>query len=117
MADVFVSYAREALPFVERLTAALRALNREVWVDLEEIIPTARWMQEIRAGITEADAVAFVITPDWVASKICQAELQSRARPVVRQEHPYGEPPGDRPAKDWAIRAKQCTEQALRELS
>jgi hypothetical protein len=73
VADVFVSYAREDLPFVRRLTGALRARNREVWVDLEDIIPSARWMEEIRTAITEADAVAFVITPDSVTSKVCRA--------------------------------------------
>jgi hypothetical protein len=66
VADVFVSYAREDLPFVRRLADALQARNREVWVDLEEIIPSARWREEIRAGITEAHAVAFVISPDSI---------------------------------------------------
>ena len=69
MADVFVSYAREDLPFVRRLTAALQARDRDVWVDLDDIIPSARWREEIRTAITEADAVVFVITPDSVASE------------------------------------------------
>jgi hypothetical protein len=66
--------ARTYLPFVRRLTAALKARNREAWVDLEDIIPSARWMEEIRTGIIEADAVVFVITPDAVASKVYRIE-------------------------------------------
>src|SRR6185312_4992499 len=107
MADVFVSYAREDLPFVHQLTAALRARDREVWVDLEEIIPTARWMQEIRAGITGADAVAFVITPDWVASEICQTELRyaieesKRLVPILARETPAADVPPVLAERHW----------------
>lgn len=107
MADVFVSYAREDLPFVHRLTSGLRARNREVWVDLEEIIPAARWMQEIRAGITEADAVAFVITPNWVASKICQTELRyasevsKRLIPILARETPTADVPSALAELNW----------------
>ncbi len=94
MADVFLSYAREDLPFVRRLAAALQARNREVWVDLEDIIPSARWLEEIHTGITEADAVAFVITPDSVASEVCRTELgyateaSKRLVPVIARETP-----------------------------
>jgi hypothetical protein len=56
VADVFVSYAPEDLPFVCRLTAALQARNRKVWGDLADIMPSARWREEIRTAITEADA-------------------------------------------------------------
>ncbi|MGH3697240.1 MAG: toll/interleukin-1 receptor domain-containing protein [Pseudonocardiaceae bacterium] len=100
MADVFVSYAREDLPFVRRLTAALQGRNREVWVDLEDIIPSVRWREEIRTGITEADAVAFVISPDSVASEVCQTELNyaieasKRLVPIIARQTPHdGVPP------------------------
>ncbi|MGH3812637.1 MAG: toll/interleukin-1 receptor domain-containing protein, partial [Pseudonocardiaceae bacterium] len=46
---MFLSYAREDLPFVRRLASALQVRNRQVWVDLEDIIPAARWLEEIRA--------------------------------------------------------------------
>ena len=94
MADVFLSYAREDLPFVRRLTTALQARNREVWVDLEDIIPSARWWEEIRTGITEAHAVAFVISPDSIASRVCRAELDyateasKRLVPVLARQTP-----------------------------
>jgi hypothetical protein len=76
--DIFLSYAREDLPFVQRLTAALQTRGRDVWVDLEDIIPSSRWEEEIRSGITEADAIVFVITPDWVLSKPNLLDLESR---------------------------------------
>lgn len=74
-ADVFVSHAREDLPFVRRLTEALQARGREVWDDLEDIIPSAEWEKEVRTGITEADAIVAIIIPDSVASVRCRTEL------------------------------------------
>jgi TIR domain-containing protein len=99
VADVFVSYAREDMPFVRRLTDALQARNREVWVDLEDIMPSARWREEIRTGITGAHAVAFVISPDSIVSKVCRTELDyatgasKRLVPILaRQTPPEGVP-------------------------
>jgi hypothetical protein len=107
VADVFLSYAREDLPFVRRLTAALRARNRQVWVDLEDIIPSARWMEEIRTGITEADAVAFVITPDSVVSEVCRTELDyatevsKRLIPILARQTPLGSVPSALAELNW----------------
>ncbi|MEO7193786.1 MAG: TIR domain-containing protein [Pseudonocardiaceae bacterium] len=107
MADVFLSYAREDLPFVRRLTAALQARGREVWVDLEDIIPSARWMEEIRTGITEADAVVFVVTPDSVASEVCRTELDyateasKRLVPILARDTPSGGVPSALAAVHW----------------
>jgi hypothetical protein len=54
----------------------LQARSREIWVDLEDIIPSARWRDEIRDAITEADAVVFVITPDSITSEVCRTEVE-----------------------------------------
>jgi hypothetical protein len=107
VADVFLSYAREDLPFVRQLTAALQARDREVWVDLEDIVPSARWLEEIRTGITEADAVAFVITPDSVVSEICRTELNyatevsKRLLPILARETPDGGVPPALAELNW----------------
>ena len=99
MTDVFLSYAREDRPFVGRLTAALQARNRDVWVDLNDIIPSARWMEEIRTGIIGADAVAFVISPDSVVSEVCRIELDyaveqsKRLVPIVARQTPHEDVP------------------------
>ncbi|MGH3770594.1 MAG: toll/interleukin-1 receptor domain-containing protein [Pseudonocardiaceae bacterium] len=96
MTDVFVSYAREDLPFVRRLTAALRARGRKVWVDLEDI-----------TAITEADVVAFVITPDSVASKVCRIELDcatkasKRLVPILARETPADGVPAALAELNW----------------
>src|SRR5918912_2433905 len=75
MADVFISYAREDQGFVFDLQAALEKCNRDTWVDWKDIPRTAKWREEVFSGIEKADAVAFVISPDSVASEFCIVEL------------------------------------------
>jgi hypothetical protein len=51
------------------MVTALRAAGEEVWVDLDDIVPSAVWMDEIKTAIAKADSVIFVISPDSAASQ------------------------------------------------
>src|SRR2546428_9243936 len=77
---VFLSYAREDEQFVRRLHAALAKANRGAWVDWAGIPPTADWIREIHAAIESADAFAFIISPESVASATCQREIEHAAK-------------------------------------
>jgi hypothetical protein len=100
MRKVFVSYARADKLFVARLCEALTAAGADVWVDLEELSPGADWLAGIDRGVEGADALAFVISPDSLASEICRHELEhavARAKriiPLLRRE-PNGQPVPD----------------------
>jgi WD40 repeat protein len=89
MSDVFISYSRHDQAFVQRLHDALKAADRDDWVDWEGIPPTAAWLQEVYAAIEAADTFVCVLSPDWLASPICQQELahavkyRKRLVPVV----------------------------------
>lgn len=91
MADVFISYSRKDGEFVHRLGEALAKRGKEPWVDSEAIPLTAEWRKEIYAGIRSSHAFAFVISPDSVASEVCQWELEhanthnKRLVPIVRR--------------------------------
>ena len=61
MPSVFISYSRQDKDFVERLHRALADRGYEVWVDWDDIPPSAEWFEEIRAGIASADGVVYVI--------------------------------------------------------
>jgi hypothetical protein len=76
MSDVFLSYSRRDQEFVRRLEGALVARGRDVWVDWEDIPPSAKWLDEVRAAIEAADAFVFVVSPDSAASPICCQELE-----------------------------------------
>ncbi len=94
MAHVFISYSRRDIEFVRALQERLGARDREVWVDLEGIPPTAEWRAEIDQAIEAADAVVFVLTPDFAASEVCGLELahavetNKRLVPLLRIEPP-----------------------------
>jgi WD40 repeat protein len=92
--DVFLSYAREDKDFAEcRLTKALAARGKDVWIDVEDIRGgAADWRANVWAGIESATVIVFVLTPDSLASKVCGEELQravelnKRIIPVLRRE-------------------------------
>jgi CRP-like cAMP-binding protein len=68
---VFISYSRRDKPFVLKLNEALSEYGIDTWVDWENIPLTADWWNEIQLGIENADAFAFVISPDSLTSEVC----------------------------------------------
>lgn len=99
MAKIFVSYSRRNIDFVKRLTGKLEEHGLDFWVDWEGIPPTVDWMKEIQKGIEEADTFLFIISPDSIASKVCQDELGlamkngKRLIPVVAHEIHWNDVP------------------------
>ena len=83
MADLFVSYSRKDKDFVRRLVDTLVSREKEVWVDWEDIAPTADWQAEIDAGIEAADSFALVVTPDSLGSRVCGRELEHELFPAL----------------------------------
>ena len=92
MTDVFISYSRKDKAFVQTLHEALKASNRDNWVDWEGIPLTADWWQEIERGIESANTFVFVISPDSISSKVCRQEVDhavkhnKRLVPIVHRE-------------------------------
>ena len=80
MTDVFISYSRRDLDFVQKLDTALTAEGKTVWFDqktepLEGIVPGAKWWEQIKDGIEAADNFLFVISLASMASPYCNAEV------------------------------------------
>ena len=113
MAAVFISYSRKDIEPVRRLHAALAARERQSWVDWDGIPPTAEWMHEIRAAIDAAQAFAFVLSPDSLASRVCREELDhavtqgKRLIPVVCRDVMAAEVPEALARLNWVY----CREQ------
>src|SRR5215475_3797994 len=88
-AKIFISYSRKDMAFADRLEMALKARGFEPLIDRTEIYAFEEWWQRIEALITRADTIVFVISPDAVASDVCQKEvsfaasLNKRFAPVV----------------------------------
>jgi len=92
MADVFISYSRNDRDFVRKLHDHLQRAKRDVWVDWEDIPPSAEWLREIEQAIEAADTFIFVLTPDSLSSKTCNHEVayaskySKRIVPVVARD-------------------------------
>ena len=107
MPDVFISYSRRDRPFVARLAQELVDRGRQVWVDTDDIPPTAEWMDEIQAAIAGSDAVLFVLSPAFLASPVCGQELDAavalnkRLIPVLREAVPAADVPAEVAKRNW----------------
>src|SRR5262245_24496086 len=94
MTDLFISYSRHDLDFVTGLHDELKKNNRNVWIDLEDIPPTAEWLEEIYDGIENANTFVFVISPDSVVSNVCKMEIEhaikngKRLVPILHRDVP-----------------------------
>ncbi len=113
MADVFISYSRRDKEFVTRLHGALVARQRDDWVDLEDIAPSAEWRSSILAGIEGARAFVFVLSSDSVASEECRKEIDlavarhKRLIPVVCRDVATGTVPEALARLNWIFLREQ----------
>ena len=107
MPDVFISYSRRDGDFVSRLTAALDARGKQVWLDTDSIADAEVFPQAIRTAIESSDAFVFVISPDAVRSTYCEheveyaGELGKRIVPVLRERVADPEIPVEVRERNW----------------
>src|SRR5262245_40092294 len=90
--NVFISYSRQDIAFVDRLQEALAERGIEAYVDREHIEKGEEWWARIKQLITNADTIIFVLSPGSVDSKICKDEvafaegLNKRFVPIVAHD-------------------------------
>jgi WD40 repeat protein len=77
MSGVFLSYAREDLPFVRRVHDALSAAGRDpAWDQDHAVVPfSSPYESEIAAAIAGSEKFVFVISPDSLDSAPCTTEI------------------------------------------
>jgi len=75
MTQVFISYSRKDLIFVERLAKDLKAAGLEVWYDLSGLNGGTRWGREIQNAIDECQSFVVVLSPNSVESEWVEKEF------------------------------------------
>jgi hypothetical protein len=75
--QVFISYSRADLRYVENLAREFRCAGITTWVDVENLQPGDRWEPAIRAAIRSSQAFVFCISPLSVASGNTFTELNA----------------------------------------
>lgn len=101
--DVFVSYRRVDVEFVQEFVDALKAKGKEVWVDWEDIPPgSVGFTDDIRRGLEGSDSFICILSPDYLESTYCvdlelgyAVELNKKLIPIVlRKFEDYTVPAG-----------------------
>lgn len=74
--DAFISYSHHDMEAVDALIGDLRACRPGIrlFVDRLELKPGAAWQQHIFESLDDSRKVFSVLSPDYVASKVCQEE-------------------------------------------
>lgn len=104
---VFVSYSRRDQAFVEHLQPKLQELGLDVWLDRDDIPPSAKWRDEIQDGIERCEALILVLSPDSaksaeVGKEIDRAgELGKRIVPVLYREVDPANTPAAVAERNW----------------
>jgi hypothetical protein len=75
MTQVFISYSRKDLDFVERLAENLKAAGLEVWYDLSGLDGGTRWGREIQSAIQQSQIFVVVLSPNSVESEWVEKEF------------------------------------------
>ncbi len=75
MADVFISYSHRDQQFALQLVGALTQHGYTTWFDKNDVFSAGAFREDIKAGIEEAGAFLFVLSPDFLISEKCGKEL------------------------------------------
>jgi TolB protein len=75
MTQVFISYSRKDLAFVECLVKDLKTAGLEVWYDLSGLEIGMHWSKEIEAAICESQYILFILSPNSVESEWVEREF------------------------------------------
>lgn len=96
---IFISYSRKDLEVAQNLRDRLVENGFDAYLDIHDIIKGEPWRERLRGLIERADTVLFLISPDSVASEICEWEIneaeldEKRLFPVVVRDTPTGDIP------------------------
>ncbi|MBE0673010.1 MAG: toll/interleukin-1 receptor domain-containing protein [Anaerolineales bacterium] len=74
--NIFMSYSRRELGFVDDLVHKLEGENYNVWLDYRALIPGSPWNVQIEKGLKEADTVLLVVSKASLSSKYVTLEWQ-----------------------------------------
>lgn len=74
--NIFMSYSRRELGFVDDLVSKLEGQGYSVWLDYRVLIPGTPWKGQIDQGLKEADTVLLVVSRASLASKYVALEWQ-----------------------------------------
>ncbi|MDJ0770411.1 MAG: toll/interleukin-1 receptor domain-containing protein [Ilumatobacter sp.] len=89
---VFVSYAHEDRPIVERIRSHLEGSGVDTWVDQHDLRPGDKWLLELDQAVDSASAVLFVVSSNSLEAierdRFLKRELQDCLEATSRRRRP-----------------------------
>jgi TIR domain-containing protein len=80
--NIFVSYSRREVGFIDDLVRNLEQSGHEVWLDYRNLIPGKPWQDQIYQGIQNADVILLVVSKASLSSQNVEVEW----RRVIEQK-------------------------------
>lgn len=77
MTQVFISYSRKNVAFVERLAKDLQTAGLKVWYDVSNLEVGKRWATEIESAIQQSQYFIVILSPDSIKSEWVEIEFLS----------------------------------------
>ena len=74
--NLFISYSRREVSFVNNLVDDLEDDGFNVWLDYRSLIPGTPWAEQINQGIADSDVILLVVSKAAMASKHVASEWQ-----------------------------------------
>jgi len=97
MTQVFISYSRDDMEFVQRLAMDLNRAGLDVWWDLSDIQGSDVWERKIEEGLNSSQYFIVVLTPASLESRWVRREYLSADNTGIRiiplELKPYGVTP------------------------
>ena len=85
--NIFMSYSRRELGFVDDLVSKLEGEKYTVWLDYRALIPGSPWNVQIEKGLKDSDTVLLVVSKAALASKYVTSEwhhfLEAKQRVIL----------------------------------
>ncbi len=72
--DIFISYSRQCIGFVDELAHRLEKQEFNIWMDYLNLIPGRPWADQINKGLEEAEILLLVVSPESVSSRSVEVE-------------------------------------------
>jgi hypothetical protein len=72
--NIFISYSRREVGFVDELAGRLEDEQYNVWLDYRSLVPGKPWEEQIFQGIRDADTILLVISKSSIASNNVASE-------------------------------------------
>jgi len=84
MTQVFISYSRSDMEFVQQLAMDLHGAGLDVWWDLSDIQGSDVWERKIEEGLGSSEYFIVVLTPDSLQSRWVRREYLSADNKAIK---------------------------------